>query len=165
MYKWVYVLLCQAWMEAERSSTQWRKETLWSLPVTTNRIASCGSRPCIAPLASPTSPFHPLRSRNSTPKEGSPLKWTLPFPSSVSSPKLNMLTLVESSFHLQINVRSKTMNVSRHALHTAVTTVLVELTHKHTHTSQWSHQRLMDFHLLWEPYSICSQWTTTGIAF
>lgn len=80
-------MLSQGLMEGGPSSMRWRKATLWCLPATTSRTASCGSRPCTAPLASPTSLSLPLRSRNSTRKGAPRPKWTLPSLSSVSSPQ------------------------------------------------------------------------------
>lgn len=88
----------QAWTAVGRSSTPWRKATLWCSPAMTSKTASCGSRPCIAPLASPTSPSHQLRSRNSTPKGVPRPKWMLPFLSSVSSPKQISFRFADSNF-------------------------------------------------------------------
>ncbi len=100
-YLFFNVLLSQAWMVAGLFSMQWRKATLWCLPVTMSRTASCGSRPCIVPLASPTNLSHPLRSRNLTPKGVPQPKWMLLFLSSVSSLEHNTAAKAESSFHPQ----------------------------------------------------------------
>lgn len=78
--------LAQVWRGAGPSSTPSRRVRRSSLPATTSRTVSCGSRPCTGPRASPTSPCRPPRCRNSTP-EGAPHRsWTHPYRSSVSPP-------------------------------------------------------------------------------